>query len=330
MTLTFLTLPSPFHLVFHLMVLVSYTGVFEGNGHTIKGLVMNTMGNQGLTRAGVFCGLEGANFENLVFDSSCSFSGYFAGALGVSLTGSLTATNVTNKAAVSGSYGVGGFVGTVQRVGQIVEVTFKGCVNDGNITGQGEIGGFVGAVQYTDGLTVSFSDCINNANITGQFEYVGGFVGYVMSNSDMEMSISNCTNNGNVTGGSNGIGGFIGFCVDNRGISVVVSNCTNNGIVIGGGHSVGGFVGIFLHNTQVAITISNCANDGSVIGSSKIGGLTGGFYRNTGNDVNISNCEQWTHHGERSSGWTCWGNYHDDQHGHYTFQLHQHWGDQWN
>ena len=82
---------------------VSYTGVFEGNGHTIKGLVMNNKDNQGYRNAGLFCGLENATFENLAIDSSCSFTGYSAGALSVSLAGSLNVTNVTNKAAVSGN-----------------------------------------------------------------------------------------------------------------------------------------------------------------------------------------------------------------------------------
>ena len=90
---------------------VSYTGVFEGNGHTIKGLVMNNKDNQDFNKAGLFCGLENATFATLVIDSSCSFTGSsYAGALSVTLTGSLTATNVTNKADVSGDQGVGGLI----------------------------------------------------------------------------------------------------------------------------------------------------------------------------------------------------------------------------
>ena len=92
---------------------VSYTGVFEGNGHTIKGFVMDTRGNQGYNKAGLFCGLENATFENLVIDSSCSFSGNYAGALSVSLTGSLIAINVTNKAENKGAAG-GGFIGFME------------------------------------------------------------------------------------------------------------------------------------------------------------------------------------------------------------------------
>ena len=56
---------------------VSYTGVFEGNGHTIKGLVMDNTENQEYDNAGLFCALGNATFENLVIDSSCSFTGYY-------------------------------------------------------------------------------------------------------------------------------------------------------------------------------------------------------------------------------------------------------------
>ena len=156
---------------------VPYTGVFEGNGHTIKGLVMNIVDNEGYNKAGMFCGLKGATFENLVIDSSCSFAGNNAGALGVSLTGSLTATNVTNKADVSGSEGVGGFVGRIDYLSQRVEVTFKDCVNDGKITGQSLIGGFVGRIKENVDLTLTISNCTNNGIVTGSVGSIGGFIG---------------------------------------------------------------------------------------------------------------------------------------------------------
>ena len=73
---------------------VPYSGVFRGNGHAIKGLVMV---NNTYQHAGLFCTLEGATVENLIIDSSCSFTGHSVGALSVFATGSLTVTNVTNR-----------------------------------------------------------------------------------------------------------------------------------------------------------------------------------------------------------------------------------------
>ena len=57
---------------------VTFNGVFNGNGHSIKGLRMNY---DGYVNVGLFCSLENATIENLVIDSSCSFTGYNAGAL---------------------------------------------------------------------------------------------------------------------------------------------------------------------------------------------------------------------------------------------------------
>ena len=54
---------------------VSFSGVFQGNGHSIKGLKMNNTKNEGYNNSGLFCSLKDATVENLVIDSSCSFIG---------------------------------------------------------------------------------------------------------------------------------------------------------------------------------------------------------------------------------------------------------------
>ena len=251
---------------------VSYTGVFEGNGHTIKGLVMNNEDNQECPMAGLFCGLENAIFENLVIDSSCSFTGSSAGALSVSLAGSLTVTNVTNKADVSGSYEVGGFVGIIGYLNQRTEVAFKDCVNDGNITGWSMLGGFVGDMKNNKDLSMTFSDCINNGNNSGKY-IVGGFVGKNTENENMKITISNCTNNGICTGESGHVGGFVGSYASDD-VTINISNFVNNGLITGD-NSIGGFFGSVRYiNTN--ITISNSMNTGMITGiSSYIGGFVG-------------------------------------------------------
>ena len=54
---------------------VTYTGAFHGNGHSIKGLVMDAANNEGYNKSGLFCNLKDATVDDLVIDSSCSFSG---------------------------------------------------------------------------------------------------------------------------------------------------------------------------------------------------------------------------------------------------------------
>ena len=92
---------------------VPFSGKLQGNSHSIHGVVMKNKDSQGFNHAGLFCSLKDAIVENLVIDSSCSFKGYNAGALCVSVNGSLVVRNVTNKAVVSGKEMVGGFVGYV-------------------------------------------------------------------------------------------------------------------------------------------------------------------------------------------------------------------------
>ena len=269
---------------------VSYTGVFEGNGHTIKGLVMNNKDNWRYDSAGLFCALGNATFENLVIDSSCSFTGSsYAGALSVSLTGSLTATNVINKAAVSGGNdGAGGFVGIIQGLNQRTEVMFKYCVNDGTVTGwKNYVGGFVGCMKSNTDLTMTFSDSTNNGNVTGR-NHVGGFVGHIQSNTNMKMTISNCTNNGTVTG-RDCVGGVVGYLFMNTKMKMTVSNCANDGLITGT-DAIGGFIGKIYDNTEIEVNISNCTNNGLITSGSGAGGFVGNVRVGKDSTMSFSDC----------------------------------------
>ena len=52
---------------------VAYSGVFRGNGYSIKGLKMNNADDNKYRKAGLFCGVKDATVENLVIDSTCFF-----------------------------------------------------------------------------------------------------------------------------------------------------------------------------------------------------------------------------------------------------------------
>ena len=272
---------------------VSYTGVFEGNGHTIKGLVMNNEDNQGYDNAGLFCGLENATFENLVIDSSCSFTGYYAGTLSVSLKGSLTVTNVTNKADISGSKGVGGFVGRIDYLSQRVEVTFKDCVNDGSVTGQSLVGGFVGKIKENEDLTMTISNCTNNGIVTGSVGYIGGFIGESEGNKVISIIISDSTNHGKVCGIDGHVGGFVGHIWGDTNMTMSIINCANNGFITGPAH-IGGFTGSIYKNERIEAIISNCVNNGNITGNvtgddADIGGFAGSIIGNVNATVTLSN-----------------------------------------
>ena len=140
---------------------VAFSGILQGNGHSIKGLVMVNRDNVGYQHAGLFCRLKDIMIENLVIDSSCSFTGYSAGALSVSLGGSLKVSNVTNKASVKDcTMQVGGFIGFIDSlVQQNSQVEFEHCTNDATISGSSRgIGGFLGMVSGSKYMTVTFTD----------------------------------------------------------------------------------------------------------------------------------------------------------------------------
>ena len=183
---------------------VSFSGVFQGNGHSIKGLKINSANKAGYNMSGLFCSLKNATVENLVIDSSCSFTGWYAGALSVSVTGSLTVKHITSNAAVSGTERVGGFIGTVQYSGQSAMISFEDCVNNGIVTGSNQyIGGFLGYVRCEKNTSIVISNSFNNGDVTasGTGGSVGGFAGYISGSiKSLTMTISNSVNSGKVAG----------------------------------------------------------------------------------------------------------------------------------
>ena len=92
---------------------IPFSGVMHGNGFSVKGMIIANHNKEGYQGAGLFCGLGNASVVNLFIDSSCSFRANYVGALSVTVVGSLTVSNVTNKADVFGDVSAGGFIGSI-------------------------------------------------------------------------------------------------------------------------------------------------------------------------------------------------------------------------
>ena len=244
---------------------VAFAGELKGNGHSIKGLKMNGTNRKDYQNAGLFCNLRNVRVNDLVIDSSCSFTGNSAGALSASVSGSLEVSNVINKASVSGKSYVGGLIGTVEDLNS-KGVLFINTVNDGKITVQQNYGGgFIGMVFNNTSTSVTFSNCSNNGLVSGSF-ITGGLIGDIATNNDISVTLSNCTNNGIITGSSSSVGGLLGHLSNNNQADVAISNCTNNGTVIGKSN-VGGLIGYIWPSNSIKSTsllINNCANRGNV------------------------------------------------------------------
>ena len=184
----------------------SYTGTFDGGGHTITGLTVTTNDEY----AGLFGYL--GNFgkfgtvKNVVMDgvqiTSNHRLGYAGGVAGYSRG---TIENCSVSGSVSGTVSVGGVVGA-QRDGSITgcssSATVKGTLNVGGVAGQTIFGATLTAC-YTTGNVIIEID--RTQNISG-----GGLVGF-----NDGISLLSCYATGNVTstGSSTGyvhIGGFLG------------------------------------------------------------------------------------------------------------------------
>ena len=173
----------------------SYTGTFDGGGHTITGLTVTTNGQY----AGLFgCLGKAGTVKNVVLEgvqiTSDNSSGYAGGVAGNSW-GNIENCSVSGS--VSGS-DVGGVVG-YQLVGSIT-----GCSSSATVKGMNRAGGVVGVTNNGAILTA----CYATGDVTVENDgtsnaWAGGVVG-----SNAYSTVIACYAAGNVSG--NIVGGAVG------------------------------------------------------------------------------------------------------------------------
>ncbi len=116
--------------------LVPFKGTFNGNGHRIKNLVINTTE----TYQGLFGHIgDGSVIKNVIIDSSCSITGgsYTAGIAGGSIgSGTAYFTNVGNEANITGGVNTAGIIGV--SMGTACTFIITNAYNTGNIKGTTE------------------------------------------------------------------------------------------------------------------------------------------------------------------------------------------------
>ena len=236
-----------------------YTGTFDGNGHTISGLYIDSSADfQGLFG----CLDQGGTVQDLTVSGSVSGINFVGGVVGYN---GGNVINCTFSGSVSGVSTVGGVVG--QNSGNV-----ENCYNTGSVTGSA---GLVGGVVGSNSFSATVTNCYNTGAVSGG-EEVGGVVG----DNYLGASVENCYNTGTVTGFDSGsddnyVGGVVGY-----NISSTVKNCYNAGAVNSSGNRVGGVVG---DNDEGRV--ENCYNTGEVSGNSYVGGVVG-----NNNSGNVANC----------------------------------------
>ena len=181
-----------------------FKGMFDGNGHTVSGILISKSGNTDSDRyQGLFGHIgSGAEVKNVILVDA-TITGY-------SYTGSIVGRN-------NG--------GTISHCHTLASVNVN-AVQDALYHG--------GIVGYNEGGTVSY--CTSAANITGtSCEYCGGIVGYNRNNSN----VSSCLYLGSTLEGSKSVGAIAGYNYITNNNSPKVENCYYTSTTIKGKGSDG-------------------------------------------------------------------------------------------
>ena len=211
-----------------------YRGKLQGNGHALKGLTIDQSGNAQYPHAGLFCGLDGATIEDIIFDKSCKMTGSDSSALAVTVTGSVTLLNVKSQSTVSGTGSVGGLLAHIESPAGS-SIVFNNCVVEGIVSNTGKnTGGFVG--HLNGNVTVSFTSCESGCTIGSSDGMVGGFIGYTEKNQQMEVNVKDSMFRGIINARSSAktdlyASGLIGYVLECEDSSIVVDNVTITGTI---------------------------------------------------------------------------------------------------
>lgn len=218
----------------------SYTGIFEGQNHTISGLYFK----QENTEEVGFFGYNRGKISNVgILDSYfCGFS-QVGGVCGYN---SSTITNCYNKGVVDGTADRASSFGGVCGCNLGI---LTNCYNTGIVKGQLFVGGVSGENSGT------IINCNNEGKVSGTEYYVGGVSG------ENKKTITNCYNTGIVSGQSY-VGGVNGYNINGT-----IINCNATGEVNGTDSYVGGVIGRNLNKG----TITNCYYDSTIYTGAAIG-----------------------------------------------------------
>ena len=276
----------------------SYTGTFDGAGHTITNLKVTSSDAvvayflmPDIHTAAALFGVvgTGGRVENLTVSAditneprtSASTNNIYGDAAAIVGYNHGTVTNCTAGGTVTAKDAncYAGGIAAINLRGTIV-----GCSNRSTVT-------LANSVQYVGGITGhndygTISGCSNSGTVKGLNStgcsaggIAGAVNGTITGGTITNGTITNCTNSGTVSGGERN-GGIAGW--NNNASSI--TNCTNSGTVetIAFGSRAGGIAG---HNDNASIT--NCTNSGSV---TKGGGTAGGIAALNDGGGKITNC----------------------------------------
>lgn len=229
---------------------VKWKGSFDGGGHTISNLYINSTSqysglfgyvgdNAANDNANKSTYIKDIAFSNIKATFTNQFSGTLAGYIGnVSVSGITVESGTINGKSILGGI-----------VGKAYYSVISNCINKVNIESEQNVGGICGILDYS-----TIEGCANYGTIEISSIRAGGIAGFTFTST----IINNCANYGDIIG-SQDIGGIIGtVCrtvkVDND-VSLLFS-CGNVTCDKIGGMLFGSVIG-FLHINGAAIYSSD-------------------------------------------------------------------------
>ena len=258
-----------------------FAATFDGNGHTITGLLINRPGTD---YVGLFGWTAlGSIIKNVGLVDVHVTGKHAVGALVGQHRGMVTNSYATGD--VAGANNVGGLVGelsvgsSIERsyadvevrgggyqrpIGGLVGVSSGTIVAShaiGDVAGADMVGGLVGRSNPSGFIRESYA----TGNVNGSDGWIGGLVGY----NSGPVSVSYAT--GNVNGNTR-VGGLVGIN-EHRAARLQAVYATGN---VSGASSVGGLVGMSPYSFSGTGSIRNSYALGQVRGGSETGGLLGG------------------------------------------------------
>ena len=275
----------------------SYTGTFDGAGHTITNLKVTSSDAvvayflmPDIHTAAALFGVvgTGGRVENLTVSAditneprtSASTNNIYGDAAAIVGYNHGTVTNCTAGGTVTAKDAncYAGGIAAINLRGTIV-----GCSNRSTVT-------LANSVQYVGGITGhndygTISGCSNSGTVKGLNStgcsaggIAGAVNGTITGGTITNGTITNCTNSGTVSGGERN-GGIAGWNHTGK-----ITNCTNSGSVTTDGGKAGGIAGW----NNNASSITNCTNSGTVetiAFGSRAGGIAG-----HNDNASITNC----------------------------------------
>ncbi|MBR5200451.1 MAG: right-handed parallel beta-helix repeat-containing protein [Alistipes sp.] len=184
-----------------------FEGTFNGQGHTIKGLMVSK--HHGADQAALFCSLAGdATIKNVVIDDAyikypANGEDFYASAIAGTIYGTVTFENITVKnSTITGNNKVGAIFA---HDGSSTQITINNCHVDNcyiaseDLKDGGNVGGLIGLYQTgSDKVSKISNSSVKNSTIVGINSTNSGkransqFIGGIYTKEKTNLVIENC------------------------------------------------------------------------------------------------------------------------------------------